>query len=174
MANKKILYGVFDDDHVVLEAVRKIRAEGLRIQEVFSPFPIHGIDEAMEHRPTGLHTAGFVFGLVGVSLMFLYMTWINTVNYPNIFGGKPFFSLPAFVPILFEVTVLSAGVGMVIVYFVLNGLSPIRQKPVIDKRSSDDKFIITFSADDLSEEEKQEISSLLHETGALEIKEKTI
>ena len=174
MANKKILYGVFDDDHVVLEAVRKIRAEGLRIQEVFSPFPIHGIDEAMEHRPTGLHTAGFVFGLVGVSLMFLYMTWINTVNYPNIFGGKPFFSLPAFVPILFEVTVLSAGVGMVIVYFVLNGLSPIRQKPVIDKRSSDDKFIITFSAHDLSEEEKQEISSLLHETGALEIKEKTI
>jgi len=162
MVNKKILYGVFDDDHVVLEAVRKIRAEGLRIQEVFSPFPIHGIDEAMEHRPTGLHTAGFVFGLVGVSLMFLYMTWINTVNYPNIFGGKPFFSLPAFVPILFEVTVLSAGVGMVIVYFVLNGLSPIRQKPVIDKRSSDDKFIIAFSADDLSEEEREEISSLLH------------
>ena len=174
MAKKKVLYGVFDDDHILLDAVKNIRAQGVRIQEVFTPFAIHGIDEAMEHRPTGLHTAGFVFGLVGVSLMFLYMTWINTVNYPNIFGGKPFFSFPAFIPILFEVTVLSASVGMVIVYFVLNGLSPIRQKPVIDVRSSDDKFIIAFSADELSEEEKHEISTLLHENGAIEINEKVL
>ena len=174
MANKKFLLGVYNDEITVLDAVKKIRAAGVRIHEVFTPFPVHGIDEAIGNRPTGLHTAGFVFGLVGVTLMFLYITWINTINYPIIYGGKPYFSLPAYIPILFEVTVLSASVGMVVTYFVLNGLSPIRQKPVLDERTSDDKFVIAFSADEMDAKERQEITNLLRENGAVEINDKTL
>lgn len=174
MATKKFLLGVYNDELTLLDAVKKVRAAGVRIHEVFTPFPVHGIDEALGHRPTGIHTAGFFFGLTGVALMFLYITWINTVNYPTIFGGKPYFSLPAYVPILFEVTVLSASVGMVIVYFVLNGLNPIKQKPVLDERSSDDKFIIAVSADEMQEKEREEVASLLKENGAVEINDRVL
>jgi hypothetical protein len=174
MATKKLLLGVYDDELTLLEAVRKVRSAGVRIHEVFTPFPVHGMDEAMGNRPTGLHTAGFFFGLTGVALMLLYITWISTINYPTIFGGKPYFSLPAYVPILFEVTVLSASVGMVVVYFVLNGLSPIKQKPVLDERITDDKFIIAVSADDLATDERGEISDLLRDNGAVEINDKVL
>lgn len=174
MATKKYLLGVYNDEITLLEAVKKVRAAGVRIHEVFTPFPVHGMDEAMGHRPTGIHTAGFFFGLTGVALMLLYITWISTINYPTIFGGKPYFSLPAYVPILFEVTVLSSSVGMVIVYFVLNGLSPMKQKPVLDTRITDDKFIIAVSADDLEDDEKGEITNLLKENGAAEINDKVL
>lgn len=174
MAKKKFLYGVFDDDMVVLEAVKQIRKAGVRIHDVMSPFPIHGIDDALGIKPTKLHTAGFIFGATGVLLMFLYITWINTINYPIIVGGKPFFALPAYIPILFEVTVLSASVGMVIAYFVRNGMSPIRQAEILDKRITDDKFVISFEADDFSGSDVGELTELLVSNGALEVNEKEL
>jgi Alternative complex III, ActD subunit len=172
MAAKKYILGVFDDDLVLLNAVGKIREAGVKIHDVFTPFPIHGIDDVLGIKPTRLHTAGFIFGAVGVTLMFLYITWINTVNYPLIFGGKPYFALPAYIPILFEITVLSAAVGMVVAYFVRNRMSPIRQTPVMDERTTDDKFVISFEADNLSLEEKEQIRTVLNEQGAIEINEK--
>ena len=171
---KRFLLGVFDDDLKVLEAAKNIRKSGKKIYEVYSPFALHGIDDILELKPTGLHTAGFVFGATGVLLMFLYITWINTVNYPLIIGGKPYFSLPAYIPILFEVTVLSASVGMVIVYFVRNRMSPIRQTPVMDERTTDDKFVIAFELDKMSAEDEAEVRKLLSENGASEINEKEL
>lgn len=175
MATKKYLLGVFDDEITLLDAVKGVRAAGTRIYDVFTPFPVHGLDEAMGIRPTRLHTAGFLFGATGVLLMFLYITWINTINYPIIIGGKPYFALPAYIPVLFEITVLSASVGMVITYFVRNGLSPIRQAPVLDVRATDDKFVMAFEADELeSEEALHSLKELLQNHGASEINQKEI
>lgn len=173
MATKKYLLGIFDDELTLMKAVKGVRAAGAKIYDVYTPFPVHGLDDAMGLRHTRLHTAGFLFGATGVLLMFLYITWINTVNYPIIVGGKPYFALPAYIPVLFEITVLSAAVGMVITYFVRNGLSPIRQEPVLDPRATDHKFVVAFDAEEVAED-VENLKSLLHEHGASEINEKEI
>lgn len=173
MATKKYLLGIFDDELTLMKAVKGVRASGAKIYDVYTPFPVHGLDDAMGLRHTRLHTAGFLFGATGVLLMFLYITWINTVNYPIIVGGKPYFALPAYIPVLFEITVLSAAVGMVITYFVRNGLSPIRQAPVLDPRATDHKFIVAFDAEEVAADVDQ-LKNLLHEHGASEINEKEI
>lgn len=173
MATKKYLLGIFDDEITLMKAVKGVRAAGTKIYDVYTPFPVHGLDDAMGLRHTRLHTAGFLFGATGVLLMFLYITWINTVNYPIIVGGKPYFALPAYIPVLFEITVLSAAVGMVIAYFVRNGLSPIRQEPPLDPRATDHKFVVAFDAEELSGE-MDNVKELLAEHGASEINEKEI
>ena len=174
MAKKKILLGVFDDEEILLKAVRNIRSSGVKIDDVMSPFPIHGLDPILGVKPTKLHTAGFIFGATGAILILLYITWINTVNYPMIIGGKPYFALPAWIPITFEVTVLSASVGMVIAYFIRNGLSAISQKPILDKRITDDKFVVVFNEYDLSNDQVENIKDLLNANGASEINEKVL
>lgn len=172
MANKRYILGVFDDDEVLLSAVRKIRSAGTEISDVYTPFPVHGLDHEMGLKNTRLHTAGFIFGGTGLFLMLLYIFWISTDNYPIVFGGKPFFAFPAYVPVLFEVTVLSAAVGMVIVYFIRNKLNPLRQTPVLDKRITNDKFVISFEVDERTEIEVIEIKELLTQSGASEVNEK--
>ena len=174
MAKKKILLGVFDDEEILLKAVRNIRSSGIKIDDVMSPFPIHGLDPILGVKPTKLHTAGFIFGATGAILILLYITWINTVNYPMIIGGKPYFALPAWIPITFEVTVLSASVGMVIAYFIRNGLSAISQKPILDKRITDDKFVMVFNEYDLSKDQVDNIKDLLNANGASEVNEKVL
>ena len=174
MTNKKYLLGIFDDEITLLKAVKGVRSAGQKIHDVYTPFPIHGLDDAMGIRGTRLHTAGFLFGGTGVLLMFLYITWINTVNYPIIVGGKPYFALPAYVPVLFEITVLSAAVGMVIAYFVRNGLSPIRQEAILDERATDDKFVMAFAADNMDTEDMLKVRDLLQQHGATEVNEKII
>ncbi len=173
MARKYIL-GVFDDDHVILEAVKTIRSKGVHIDDVMTPFAVHGLDKALGLRESRLHTAGFLFGFTGGLSMLLFMTWVNTVNYPNIFGGKPYFSLPAFIPITFEATVLFASVGMVVAFFVRAGLSAIRPKPVLDKRITNDKFVMVFDTEGREGQELNNIREWLKETGAIEVNEKEI
>ncbi len=172
--SKKYLLGVFDDDEKITQAVKIIRDNGVHVDDVMSPFAIHGLDEALGLKESRLHTVGFLFGATGGISMLLYMTWISTVNYPNIFGGKPFFSLPSFIPITFESTVLFAAVGMVVAFFFRAGLSAIRPKPVLDNRITNDKFVMVFDTKEKSEEELKKIHRLLGETGAIEINEKEI
>jgi hypothetical protein len=173
--SKTILYGLFDDDDVLLKAVGNARAEGLKIWNCFTPFPVHGLDHAMGIKETRLHTAGFVFGLTGLSLVLTFMIWINTSNYPINFGGKPLLTLPTYVPIGFEVTVLFASVGMVLLYCFINRLAPGMEPVILDERTTSYLFLMGFEIDETTtEERKQEVRKLLEANGAVEIHEKEI
>jgi len=172
--SKKYLLGVFDDDYVITKAVKTIRDKGVYVDDVMTPFAVHGLDEALGLKESRLHTVGFLFGATGGTSMLLFMTWISTVNYPNIFGGKPFFALPSFIPITFEATVLFAAVGMVVAFFFRAGLSAIRPKPVLDPRITNDKFVMVFDTEGRSEEELKNIHQLLDDSGAIEVNEKEI
>src|SRR5947207_15439149 len=108
MAIKKYIVGSFDDEAVLFPAVKKVRRAGYKIHEVFTPFPIHGLDKAMGLRDTSLHTAGFIYGITGTSIAVGIITWALTSDWPIVFGGKPFFAFPAWIPITFELKVLMA------------------------------------------------------------------
>ncbi len=175
MSAKKVLFGLFDDEEVLLKAVKGVRAEGMKITDVFTPFPVHGLDEAMGLRMTKLHTAGFVFGATGTLTALAFITWISTVNYPINYGGKPYFSLPAWIPITFELTVLFSAVGMTLTYLYLNRLAPGQEPKVLDERITSHMFAMTFEVDEhTSEEKKEEIRNLLKGQGAVEIHEKDL
>src|ERR1035437_418837 len=138
----------FDDEVPLLQAVRKLRDSKEIIADVLSPFPVHGLDEAMSIKRSRIPVVGFIFGALGAILAFGFQAWVFTVSYPLIIGGKPFFSVPTFIPITFEVTVLFAGLSMVAALLIRSKLKPdIRFVPV-DERITDDRFVILLDAPD--------------------------
>lgn len=169
----KYIVGLYDDEEILLKAVKEIRKKGIRITESLTPFPVHGLDEALGMRESRLHTVGFVAGLTGTLTALSFMTWVSVSNYPTIFGGKPYFSFPSFIPITFELTVLFSAVTMVVAFFVRSGLSVFKSPKIYDERTTDYLFALTFQVDEnTSKEEIENINQALTETGVVEIKEK--
>ncbi|MEQ8707310.1 MAG: DUF3341 domain-containing protein [Phaeodactylibacter sp.] len=172
--NKDILYGLYNDEEYLLKAVDHANAEGLEITEVFTPFPVHGLDPKLGLAESRLHIAGFVYGLLGTLTAFLFMTWVFTRDWPIIFGGKPYFSAPAFIPITFELTVLFAAVGMVVTFYIICGLGPGVTIPTLDDRITDDKFCIAFDVTGAEATLTDQLKGFFSQTGAAEVNTKNI
>ena len=106
------------------------------------------LDTAMGLRDTSLHTAGFIYGITGTTTAFSFITWVFTTDWPLNIGGKPFFALPAWIPIIFELTVLFSAVGMVLTFCYLCQLAPFVKKHHFNLRSTDDTFIMAIECTD--------------------------
>lgn len=164
----KFLVGVYDDDEVILHAIPNIRKEGVKIKEVYTPFPIHGMDHALGHPRTKIGIAAFLFGLLGCVCALALMIWTMGIDWPMIVGGKDPISIPNYIPITFEATVLFTAFGMVITFFITNGMKPDPSPQLFDKRATDNKFVmaIDLQSNRLSEEE---ITRVLKDNGAEEV-----
>lgn len=172
MAVKKFVVGSFDDEAVLFPAVKKVRAAGYKIHDVYTPFPVHGLDHAMGLRETSLHTAGFIYGITGTTTALSFMSWVFTTDWPMNIGGKPHFPLPAFIPITFELTVLFSAVGMVMTFMYLCQLAPFVKKHVFHPRQSDDLFVMVI---ELTEKTRaEEVKAYLDSVGAKEINEQEV
>ncbi len=167
MAIKKFVVSTFDDEQVLFPAVRQVRKAGFKIHDVYTPFPIHGLDAAMGLRDTSLHTAGFIYGMTGALTAFGFITWVFTTDWPLNIGGKPFFSLPAWIPIIFETTVLFSAVGMVLTFCYLCQLAPFVKKDHFHPRSTDDKFIMVLETNDRTNVD--EVITFLENLGAADV-----
>src|SRR6478609_7049005 len=170
-SNKNFLVGVFDDEDVLLHAVEKIRDKGVKIHEVFSPYPVHGLDDALGYRRSRLPKAAFLFGITGTSLALFTQIWMLGFDWPMIIGGKNFASLPPFIPVTFEFTVLLAALGMVGTFMIVSDLKPYKWPRQFDLRSTDDKHIMAI---DLATNKfsKEELKSILKDSGAQEVNDK--
>ncbi len=172
--NKEVLYGLYDDEEDLLKAVKQAKDDHLEIMDVYSPFPVHGLDPLLGLAESRLHITGFIYGAIGTLTAFLFMTWVFTRDWPIIFGGKPYWSVPAFIPITFEVTVLFASVGMVVTFYTICGMAPGVTNPTLDDRITDDKFCIAFQTNGAGEEEVNKLRGFFSSTGASEVNTKTI
>lgn len=168
MAIKKYIVGSFDDEAVLFPAVKKVRKAGYKIHDVFTPFPIHGLDKAMGLRDTSLHTAGFIYAIMGTSTALGFISWALTYDWPLNFGGKPFFSLPAWIPITFELTVLFSSIGMVLTFCYLCQLAPFVKKDHFNPRSTDDTFVMALEA--TAKTNDTEALAFLQSLGAKDVK----
>lgn len=164
MAIKKFAVAAYDDEEVLFPAVKKVRHSGYKLHNIYTPFPVHGLDEAMGLKGTDLHTAGFIYGLCGTSTAIGFISWIFTSDWPVNIGGKPHFALPAWIPITFELTVLFAAVGMVLTFCYLNQIMPGVKKHVFHPRQSDDMFVIVLELN--GQVSEQEVVDFLKTTGA--------
>jgi mono/diheme cytochrome c family protein len=166
MADKKI-FGVtalFNNPDAIISAANKVASSGYTKWDVNSPYPLHGIDKAMKMKPSKLGFVTMIFGLSGVVLALLLMWWTMSVDYPMIIGGKPFFSLPAFVPVTFEVTVIMATVSTVVAMFAFFFGLPRNAHALHDtdymKKVSRDHYGIVIEADDPRFDERSTIEFL--------------
>lgn len=175
MDSKEVLFGLYNDEDDLVRAIKNAKSTGLEIMDVFTPFPLHAVDQAMEFEESRLHMAGFVYGMMGTATAFGFMTWVFTRDWPIIFGGKPYFSAPSFIPITFELTVLFASVGMVVTFYTICGLAPSTKDPVIlDKRITDDKFCLAFDVTGMQDDEEDKYVDFLRQSGADEVHTKNI
>lgn len=166
-----IVRALYNDDDVVLDAVKQVREKGYHVHEVYSPFPIHGLDKAMGLEPTRISIAAFLYGLAGLTTACVMTYYMMIVDWPQNIGGKPNLSwglnLPAFVPIIFELTVFFAAHLMVWTFWMKNKLYPGAAAQNPDPRLTDDKFMMEIELTG----EKEELMSLLKNTGAIELSE---
>ena len=167
----KILHALYDDDDKLMDAVKDLKASNFYIDEVYTPFPVHGLDKALGLKPTRLAILSFIYGCIGFSFAIFMMNYIMIVDWPQDIGGKPSFSyienMPAFVPIMFELTVFFAAHLMVITFYLRCKLWPFKEAENPDPSTTDDKFLIDMdSGSNLSK-----TKSMLKKMGAISIKE---
>ena len=172
---KKYLVGIFDDDDTLLHAVTDVRNAGYEITDAFTPFPVHGLEHRMGLEPTRIHTAGFFFGLTGFTVALSMITFINKFNYPTDVGGKPNWAILSYVPIVFEHTVLFSAIGMTVSFYYLCKLWPGKTPAIIDERTTDHLFALTFELDSTKDTNYIiNVSELLKKEGAIEVYQKEV
>lgn len=165
----KVVHAVYYDDDVLLHAVKDVKAANHHIEEVFTPFPVHGLDKAMGLAPTRIAIASFMFGCLGLAVAVTMINYIMIEDWPQNIGGKPSFSflenMPAFVPVLFEMTVFFAAHLMVITFYLRSKLWPFKKAENPSPATTDDKFLMEVA---VGKDEKKLIA-LLKKTGAQDV-----
>ncbi|MFB9056247.1 DUF3341 domain-containing protein [Mariniflexile ostreae] len=169
METSKVIHAIYTDDDVLMSAVKKVRAERYHIEEIYTPFPVHGLDKAMGLAPTRLAITAFIYGLLGLAVAVVMMNYIMIDDWPQDIGGKPSFSyienMPAFVPIMFELTVFFSAHLMVITFYLRSRMWPFKNAENPDPRTTDDHFLMELAVQGNGDE----LENLLKDTGAVEI-----
>jgi mono/diheme cytochrome c family protein len=172
--NDKKLHGIvaeFDSVDTLLVACRRVRDAGYTKTDAFTPFAVHGIDKALGIKPTVLPWIVLAAGLTGLVTALVMQIWMNAINYPYIISGKPYISLPAFVPVAFELTILFSSFGAFFGMWALNGLprfsNPIFTDPRFDRATDDKFFLYIDSADERFD--AVGVENLLGDTGGQHI-----
>ena len=170
--SKVYVHALYDDDDRLKDGATKVREQGFSIKEVFSPFPVHGIDKIIGLKRTRISICCFIYGCTGFSLAF-WMIWYMLIHdWPVDIGGKPNFTwyhnIPSWIPILFEATVLCAAHGMAITFLLRSKLFPGVTPVNPDPRTTDDHFLMVLPA--YSDDDAQKIMSTANSTGAVEVK----
>lgn len=171
-STKKVFHVMYDDDGTLMTAAKQLVAKGIHIADVYSPFPVHGIDPVIGVTRTRLAITSFMYAMTGTTLALLGMWYFMIQDWPMNIGGKPSFSLienlPAFVPVTFEFTVLCGAHGMAITYLLRNGTLPGMPATNPDPRTTDDKFVLEILTDE-NEMDAAGIEAAVNETELLEI-----
>lgn len=169
--NEKKVHGYvaeFDSVDTLLDACRRVRDAGYTKTDAFTPFPVHGIEKALGIKPTALPWIVLMCGLTGLCTALVMQIWMNSINYPYIISGKPYISLPAFIPVAFELTILFSSFGAFFGMWALNGLpkfsNPVFTDPRFD-RATDDRFFLYIDSKD-EKYDADGVQKLLGDTGS--------
>ncbi|MAU25860.1 MAG: hypothetical protein CMH48_13810 [Muricauda sp.] len=165
----KVIHALYNDDDILMQAVKKVRAAHHHIEEVYTPFPVHGLDKALGLADTRIAITSFMYGCLGLTVAVVMMNYMMIQDWPQDIGGKPSFSyldnMPAFVPIMFEMTVFFAAHLMVITFYLRSKMWPFKKAENPDVRTTDDHFLMEVGVHN----NEKELIELLWETGAVEV-----
>ena len=163
--------GVFDDEGKFISSIRSLQEQKFRIFDVFTPYPVHEVFNLLK-RKSRLPTAAYFFGLFGIisTLAFLYYT--SVINWPIVYGGKPFNSFPSFIIVTIIVTILTVTIASLALFSARSKLFPGRDNTIFDLRATDDKFVIVIDTNSLDKSAIGNAGNIMEEQGAVEIIDK--
>ena len=169
MKKKKVIHALYTDDDVLMAAVKAVKAEDHYIEEVYTPFPVHGLDKAMGLKETRIAIMSFIYGCIGLTIAVLMMNYIMIEDWPQNIGGNPSFSfiqnVRSFVRSMFELTVFHAAHLMVITFYLRSKLWPFKESENPIPSTTDDKFLVEI----LMTDTKDKLNKFLKKTGAIDI-----
>lgn len=168
----KFLLGKYKDPESTSASVKELSQAGIKVYDVYSPFPIHGMEKLLGFKRSRLTVAAFFFGMTGTICAILMQVYMLVWDWPVDIGGKPNFQGPALVPITFELTVLFAAFGMVFTFLFVNKLFPWKNAVIFDERATDDTFVVAIDQSNIKDRQKAE--SILAHHGAIEIAEQEV
>lgn len=169
--SRRIFLAVFEREEDALGAARASREHGFTIVDVYSPYALHGMDEAMGLQPSKLPWVCFLLGLVGATFKVWFEYWTTAADWPLNVGGKPWDSLPAFVPVTFEVMVLLAGVSTVFAFFLVCRLFPGKRQALPIAGITDNRFLLVLEETDAAFDAAK-VQQLFEEYNAIQIEER--
>jgi len=152
MSSNNVIHALYDDDDVLLKAVKSIKDEKHHIEEVYTPFPVHGLDKVLGLEGTRIAIMSFIYGCIGFGVAVAMINFIMIADWPQNIGGKPSFSflenMPAFVPVMFEMTVFFAAHLMVITFYLRSKLWPFKEAENPNPLTTDDKFLVEVAVEE--------------------------
>jgi len=161
------IIGIYEDEVVLLNAVDKLQENGVKVDDVMSPFPIHGIFERLNLK-TRMPLATFLYGAFGTLIVFAFLYWTSVVSYPLKFGGKPLNTL-SFIIIMFVLTIFVGTFFTFITYFAREKMYPGKEVELPVPETTNDKFVIVVHRGNMNDEEVKNVNNLFKESGALEV-----
>ena len=154
MRKNHTLHGLlaeFETSEAILHAAKKVRSEGYKNLDAYTPIPVHGLAEVIDFKDTSIQWTMFLCGVLGAIVGFVLQWWVNVSAYPINIGGRPLLSWPAFIPVTFECTILFSGLGGVIGVITFNGL-PRLHHPIFNSSrielATQDRFFLCIEATD--------------------------
>jgi len=171
MDTKKMILGVYDNPDKIYAATKKLINSGYSIEDVYSPFAIHGIDRLMGIKRSRLSVAAFLFAMTGLSLAVIFQVYVSKIDWPMIIGGKPNLHIPTYIPITFELSILFTAFGMVASFFIVNRMFWGKNADIIDPRVTDDLFVVAVNIKE-NKTDVQALNQILIENGAIEVRER--
>ena len=168
--DKQYLMAIFADEHDLLKSIKQVRNKSFKIHDVYTPYAVHGIEDAMGLKPSFLTYVCFAFALTGVLVAILTQFWIGSIDWPINVGGKPFNSLPAYLPVTFELLVLFGGLGVVFSFLFIARLRPGKVARIIHPEITDDRFALLIEVKDAAFD-FEGAETILKNNNVLEIKQ---
>jgi len=170
--NHKLILGVYNDPDQTYSATKKLIKSGYKIHDVYSPFAIHGLDRVLGIKRSKLSVAAFIFAMTGVASALTLMIYTGGIDWQINIGGKPYFHIPTYIPITFELGVLFTAFGMVGCFFIANRMFWGKNADVFDPRITDDLFVVAVTI--TKQTNVNELNQMLIENGAIEVRERTL
>ena len=167
--NGKHIIGVFDDEFSLVKAVEEIREKKILIQEVYTPYPIHEVIRAMGKK-TRLQIAAYFYGLFGALAVLGFLFWTSVLNWPIVYGGKPFNSFPSFIIITIVLTIFIITIASLATFSGAARLWPGKSHKSYDYRATDDKFVIVLDESLAGKDGLSAAESIMKGNGAVEIR----
>ena len=167
---KKFKIGIFDEEEKFVSSLRLLLEQKVLIYDVFTPYPIHEVFHLLK-RKSKLPTAAYFFGLFGIiaTLSFLYYT--SVIDWPIVYGGKPFNSFPSFIVVTIIITIFTVTIASLAVFSARSKLFPGRDNTIFDFRATDNKFVVVI-ADNIDKTLSEKAGKVMHENGAIEVLDK--
>lgn len=145
---KQLLLGVFEDEHKMIHASEKLNEKGIDIFDIYTPFPVHGLDDLLKIKRTRLPIVTFIAGVLGLITALSFQYFVSAVDWPINVGGKPFNSMPAFIPVAFEITVLFGAFITVLAFFIRSSLFPKIDKGIVMNEITENYFVVALETNE--------------------------